>query len=100
MSLVPTDWSSFLWGIAIGALGTFFTGFFKKLGEDSWIALKRRLFPEAPEEQLNRKDIELYEKLLQLFPSGVVRFYEEHDFLGSFEKRYVDPLYRFADNWD
>lgn len=43
------DWPSFLWGLAIGALGAFFTGFLKKLGEESWLVLKKRLFPEPPE---------------------------------------------------
>jgi len=49
MSILPTDWPSFLWGLAIGALGAFFTGFLKKLGEESWLVLKGKLFPTPPE---------------------------------------------------
>lgn len=49
MSILPTDWPSFVWGLAIGALGAFFTGFLKKAGEESWLMLKKRLFPEPPQ---------------------------------------------------
>ena len=34
---------------AIGAVGLFITGFLKEVGKDSWLALKGRLFPKAPE---------------------------------------------------
>lgn len=49
MSILPTDLPSFVWGLAIGALGAFFTGLFKKLGEESWLVLKGKIFPKPPE---------------------------------------------------
>jgi hypothetical protein len=42
-------WSSFLIGLVVGAIGAFATGFLQKAGEDTWIQLKRRLLPYAPE---------------------------------------------------
>src|SRR5262245_7173027 len=42
------DWSSFLWGIALGGLAAFTTGFLKKFGEDAYMAIKNRLFPSEP----------------------------------------------------
>ncbi len=49
MSFLPTDWLSFLWGLAVGALGLLFTGALKKGGEDVYAAVKERLFPTPPE---------------------------------------------------
>ena len=43
------DWKSFLWGVGVGGLGAFFTGFLRKLGEDVYRTVKSKLFPEPPE---------------------------------------------------
>ena len=49
MDFLPTDWKSFLWGVAVGAFGAFFAGFLKKFGEDAYSSLKSKWFPEPPE---------------------------------------------------
>ncbi|MBE7367673.1 hypothetical protein [Ramlibacter pallidus] len=49
MSLLPTDWSSFLWGAAVGLFAAFFTGFFKKAGEHAYEAFRAKAFPPSPE---------------------------------------------------
>jgi hypothetical protein len=46
---VDFNWGSFLIGLVAGAIGAFATGFLQKAGEDTWLQLKRRLFPYAPE---------------------------------------------------
>src|SRR5437867_3489584 len=48
MNFLPTDWTSVLWGIVIGAVGAVFTGLFKKAGEDAWTAIKTRFEPPDP----------------------------------------------------
>lgn len=49
MSFLPTDWNSFIWGVAVGGLGAFFTAFPKKFGEDAYAVLKSKCFPKPPE---------------------------------------------------
>lgn len=49
MDFLPTDWGSFVWGVAIGASGAFFAGFMKKFGEDVYRSLKSKWFPGPPE---------------------------------------------------
>lgn len=49
MDFLPTDWKSFIWGVAVGGLGAIFSGFLKKFGEDAYVALKARWFPKPPE---------------------------------------------------
>ena len=49
MDFLPTDWKSFVWGVAVGGFGAFFTGFLKKFGEDAYAALKSKWFPKPPE---------------------------------------------------
>ena len=46
-------------------------------------------------------DVELFARLKLLLPStGVIRFLKEHDFMGSFNRKTVDPLDDFRLNWD
>ena len=42
MSILPSDFTSLLWGIALGVIAAFGTGFLKKAGEEcySWIRSK------------------------------------------------------------
>ena len=49
MFLLPTDWLSFLWGAAIGAVAAFATGFFKKAGEKAFDKFERWRHPPTPE---------------------------------------------------
>ena len=49
MSFLPTDWSSFLWGAAVGALAAFGTGFLQKGGEKAFAYLDGKLNPKPPE---------------------------------------------------
>ena len=49
MSFFPTDWSSFLWGTAIGALAAFGTGFLQKAGEKAFAHIDAKLNPKPPE---------------------------------------------------
>ena len=49
MNFLPSDWPSFLYGMVFGVMVTFFTGFFKKLGEDAAVAAKDKVFPKPPE---------------------------------------------------
>lgn len=43
------DISSFLWGAALGVIGAFATGFFKKAGEDGYSWVKKKINPKASE---------------------------------------------------
>jgi hypothetical protein len=47
VSLIPTDWTSFIWGIAVGGLAALFSGVIKKAGEDLYCLIKARI--KAPE---------------------------------------------------
>jgi len=49
INLLPSDWPSFVSGVAIGAVAAFLTGFLKKMGEDAWTAFKARYFPNPPD---------------------------------------------------
>ena len=49
----------------------------------------------------NIKDIELFEEFIALFSDNdLIRFYKEHVFLASFERKYIEPLYCFVETWD
>ena len=49
----------------------------------------------------NAKDVELFERYSTLFgPPHFIRFFKEHDFLGSFDRANVAPLYEFVETWD
>lgn len=42
MSGLPSDLTSFLWGIGLGVIGAFGAGFLKRAGEDSYLWLKNK----------------------------------------------------------
>ncbi len=44
------DPASFVWGAAIGVIGTFATGFLKKAGEDCYSWVRKRIYPQANEQ--------------------------------------------------
>ena len=49
----------------------------------------------------NKKDLQLFEKFASLFSDNdIIRFYKEHDFLASFDKKFLEPLNSFIENWD
>lgn len=49
----------------------------------------------------NIKDIQLFEEFVAFFAeSNLIRFYKEHDFLISFDPRYLEPLNDFIETWD
>jgi hypothetical protein len=49
MDFWPRDLLSFGWGLLVGGVAAFLTGFLKKAGEDTWTAVHKRLFPLDPE---------------------------------------------------
>ena len=49
MVILPTDSPSFAWGVFIGAIAAFGTGFLQKAGEHLFIYLKNRINPKVPE---------------------------------------------------
>jgi hypothetical protein len=56
MSFLPTDWPSFAWGAAIGAIAAFSTGFLQKAGEQAFLLLKEKVHPSPLEPlQVDRK---------------------------------------------
>lgn len=50
MSFIPSDWTGFLWGVLVGGVVAFGTGFLKKAGEHvfSWLAAKVNPGPPEP----------------------------------------------------
>ena len=46
MNLLPSDLPSFLWGVAVAAVGLIGTGFFREAGKELWVRLRNRYFPE------------------------------------------------------
>lgn len=48
----------------------------------------------------SRHDKELFEQFLSIFAKNDrIRFFKEHDFLGSFQKDRIDGLYEFVETW-
>ena len=45
MSILPSDFTSFLWGVAIGVIGAFGAGFLKKAGEDCYSWMRNKASP-------------------------------------------------------
>lgn len=43
MNFLPTDFTSVVWGVALGALGVFGSGFLKKAGEDCYFWIRDKL---------------------------------------------------------
>jgi len=50
-SILPSDYISFFWGIALGIIGAFSAGFLKKAGEDSFSWIRNKISPKPPEQQ-------------------------------------------------
>lgn len=48
MNFLPADLPSFVWGIAIGAVAAFGTGFLQKAGEAAFAWLSAKINPETP----------------------------------------------------
>lgn len=78
----------------LGALATY-------LGAEFWIAKKDGMLKDGENKKApNPNDLKLYEDVISLFSERVMKFYKEHDFGGSFDKKYLDPLFEFVDGWD
>ena len=61
----------------------------------------RRYQNKTSANKINEKDIELFEEFCELFSNNdLIRFYKEHDFLASFDRKYLEPLNSFIENWD
>jgi len=53
MTLLPSDLTSVVWGIALGVMGAFGAGFLKKAGEDCYSWIKNKASPKKmPEPQV------------------------------------------------
>ena len=49
----------------------------------------------------NRHDQGLFKEFLKVLPNDpTLRFLKEHDFGNSFNRKYVEPLYDFAETWN
>lgn len=78
----------------LGALATY-------LGAEFWIARRDSTIKVTDNKKTpNPNDLKLYEDMISLFSERVMKFYKEHDFGGSFDKKYLDPLFEFVDGWD
>lgn len=79
----------------LGALATY-------LGAEFWIAKKGSELKDHDfkKKTHNPNDMQLYKDLIALFSEGVMKFYKEHDFGGSFDRKYLAPLFEFVDCWD
>ena len=50
MTILPSDFPSFAWGIALGVIGAFGAGFLKKAGEDSYSWIRNKISPKPSEQ--------------------------------------------------
>ena len=99
MSLLPTDWKSFVWGAFTGALVLFATGFLKKAGEHFFEWAKGKVAPGPV--VITDHDKVLFRSFKSLFcDSGIIRYYKEHDFLLPFNRNYIAPLNTVVEHWD
>src|ERR1035437_1069812 len=48
MDFLPTDWKSFIWGVAVAGLGIFLAAVLKKFGEDAYVLIKSKWFGPKP----------------------------------------------------
>ena len=72
MSFLPTDWSSFLWGMLIGSVAAFGTGFLKKAGEHAFSYLVGKINPKLPDpEQVDGRFVPTR------FPAGLCAWVRE-----------------------
>jgi hypothetical protein len=98
MSVLPTDWPSFIWGAGFSAVALFATGFLQKAGEHSFEWLKRRFISGS--DVMTEHDKDLFNSFKALFSdSGIIKHYKEHDFLLPFSRSYLAPLYEFVELW-
>lgn len=83
-------------------LVTFLVTLAAYLGAEFWIANKggEKKVNDIEKKISNPNDLQLFKALTALFSEGVMRFYKEHDFGGSFDRKYLDPLFEFVDGWD
>jgi hypothetical protein len=59
MSILPSDFTSFIWGIALGAIAAFGAGFLKKAGEDCYSWIRNKLSPKAPDQHASQVVIQV-----------------------------------------
>ena len=84
MAFLPSDWPSFLWGAAIGAVAAFGTGFLQKAGEKAFSRLDGKLNPKTPEPvQVDGKFI------ATVFPPGLCAWVREVQLYDYEEKGYT-----------
>ena len=50
MSILPSDFTSVIWGIAIGVFGAFGAGFLKKAGEECYSWIRNKVSPKSPDQ--------------------------------------------------
>lgn len=79
----------------LGALASY-------LGTEFWIAKKGGELKghDIEKKTPNPNDVQLYKDLIALFSAGVMKFYKEHDFGESFDRKCLEPLFEFVDGWD
>jgi hypothetical protein len=59
MSILPSDFASFIWGIALGAIAVFGAGFLKKGGEDCYSWIRNKVSPKAPDQHASQVIIQV-----------------------------------------
>lgn len=101
MTLFPADWSSFLWGLVVGALGVFFTAFLREVGKDVWVISKARFFPGLRNEA-QKRDKALLDQFLAEFPSAgrFCAFLSDQDVAAPFSNKVLVDLVSLVDNWN
>lgn len=76
----------------LGVLATY-------LGAEFWLA-KKDSGTQSQKKTPNPNDIKLYKEMSALFSESIMKFYQEHDFGGSFDKKFLSPLFEFVDGWN
>lgn len=79
----------------LGALATYLTAefWFVKKGND----LRNQ---DSQKKISNPNDLQLYNDISTLFSEETMVFYKGHDFSGSFDRKYLKPLFEFVDGWN
>ena len=96
MSVLPTDWPSFLWGAACGGVGAFFISFFTKAGEAAADYLKGKL-TTMPSDH-DRVLFARFQREVAAEPT--LRLFKVPDFEASFRRSDLQSLNTFVDTWD
>ncbi|MDD5335261.1 MAG: hypothetical protein PHS32_16135 [Rhodoferax sp.] len=57
MTLLPSDLTSLIWGVALGVIGAFGTGFLKKAGEECYSWIRKKFGPKIPEQAIAQPQV-------------------------------------------